>query len=77
MISDAQAFWSYVISKWLPKCEMWVRGIIISHMSTKILMLTVKLPCKPKKDIESYKVTNVWKTDGLVHPPTIRRCLSH
>jgi hypothetical protein len=23
-ISDVQTFWSYVILKWVPKCEMWV-----------------------------------------------------
>jgi hypothetical protein len=26
IIPNAQAFWSYVISKWVPKCEMWVMG---------------------------------------------------
>jgi hypothetical protein len=26
MIPNAQAFWSYVISEWVPKCEMWVMG---------------------------------------------------
>jgi hypothetical protein len=26
IILDAQAFWSYVISKWVPKCKMWVMG---------------------------------------------------
>jgi hypothetical protein len=25
-ISDAQTFWSYVISEQVPKCEMWVMG---------------------------------------------------
>jgi hypothetical protein len=25
-ISDAQTFWSYVISEWVPKCEVWVMG---------------------------------------------------
>jgi hypothetical protein len=24
MISNVQAFWSYVISKWVLKCKMWV-----------------------------------------------------
>jgi hypothetical protein len=26
MILDVQAFWLYVILKWVPKCEMWVMG---------------------------------------------------
>jgi hypothetical protein len=26
IILDAQAFWSYVISKWVPKCKMWMMG---------------------------------------------------
>jgi hypothetical protein len=26
MILDVQTYWSYVISKWVPKCEMWVMG---------------------------------------------------
>jgi hypothetical protein len=26
-IPNAQAFWSYVILEWVPKCEMWVMGI--------------------------------------------------
>ncbi len=25
-ILDVQAFWSYVILEWVPKCEMWVMG---------------------------------------------------
>ncbi len=25
-IPDVQAFWSYVILKWVSKCEMWVMG---------------------------------------------------
>ncbi len=25
-IPNAQTFWLYVISEWLPKCEMWVMG---------------------------------------------------
>jgi hypothetical protein len=25
-ILNALAFWSYVISEWVPKCEMWVMG---------------------------------------------------
>ncbi len=25
-IPDAQTFWSYVISEWVPKCKMWVMG---------------------------------------------------
>ncbi len=25
-ILNVQAFWSYVILKWVPKCEMWVMG---------------------------------------------------
>jgi len=25
-LPDAQAFWSYVMLKWVPKCEMWVMG---------------------------------------------------
>ncbi len=25
-IPNVQTFWSYVISKWVPKCEIWVMG---------------------------------------------------
>jgi hypothetical protein len=25
-IPNVQAFWLYVMSKWVPKCEMWVIG---------------------------------------------------
>jgi hypothetical protein len=49
-IPNVQTFWSYVISKWVPKCEMWVMGNwnfpYIDH-DTNVAI---------ESDIESFKV---------------------
>jgi hypothetical protein len=67
-IPNVQTFWSYVISEWVPKCEMWVMGNwnlpYIDH-DTNVAI---------KSDIKSFKVIIIWKMGGLMHPPIIGIC---
>jgi hypothetical protein len=42
IIPDVQAFCSYVISEWVPKCKMWVMGNWNLHMPAMIIMLPLK-----------------------------------